>query len=230
MRSLLVPLLFVSVVAAAAVPPSPMQARARRFLINFAANRLDAAQNDFNEQMKATVTPAVLTGFKEQFDRDLGHFMSITAVQEGTEGEFPVVELTARFEKASAVVQVAFDAAGKIGALHFDRVPDNNPELERIGREVLLAFNARRFDDIGKHFDTKMSAQLPPPALEALYRDVTAIYGTFKSVTEVHYTTQRDLRIVNIFADYEKGPMLFEVVFNGSRRIVGWSFRPPKPQ
>lgn len=205
-----------------------MQTAARRFLTNFAGNRLEAAARDFNEQMKATVTPAVLANFKEQFDRDLGHFMSITAVREGMDGDFPVVELTARFEKAPALVQVTFDAAGRIGALHFDRVPDKNPELERIGREVLAAFNARRFDQIGKYFDEKMSAQLPPSALESLYRDVTAIYGKFKSVTEARFATQGDLRVVNIFAEYEKAPMLFEIVFNNDSRVVGWSFRPPR--
>ncbi len=219
MRHVFTALLFVSIaVRATAAAPSPLQATARRFLINFSGNRLEAAANDFNEQMRATVTPSVLANFKQQFDRDLGHFMSITAVQESTDGDFPVVELTARFEKA----------AGRIGALHFDRVPTNNPELEKIGRAVLEAFNGRRFEEIGKYFDVKMSAQLPPSALDSLYTDVTAVYGKFKSVTEARYTTQGDLRIVNIFAEYEKAPMLFEVVFNSNGRVVGWSFRPPR--
>lgn len=229
-RALVSALLFLSIaVRATAAAPSPMTALARRFLVNFAANRLDAAASNFNEQMKATVTPAVLTKFKEQFDRDLGRFMAVTAVQEGSDGTFPVVELTARFEKGSALVQVTFDAAGQIGALHFDRVASNDPMLERIARQVLDAFNAGRFEEIGKHLDEKMNAQLPPSGLESLYRDVTAVYGKFKSVTESQYTTQGDLRIVNIFAEYEKSPMLFEVVFNSNKRIAGWSFRPPPP-
>ena len=230
MRLVFATLLFLSIaVRATAAVPSPSQSVARRFLINFGGNRLEAAAHDFNEQMKATVTPTVLANFKQQFDRDLGRFMSITAVRESTDGTFPVVEMTARFEKASTLVQVTFDAAGRIGALHFDRVPTNNPELERIGREVLTAFNGRRFEEIGKYFDEKMRAQLPPSALESLYRDVTNIYGKFKSVTEAHYTTQGELRIVNIFAEYEKAPMLFEVVFNSNARVAGWSFRPPPP-
>ena len=230
MRHVFTALLFVSVaMRATAAVPSPSQSLARRFLINFGGNRLEAAAHDFNEQMKATVTPTVLANFKQQFDRDLGRFMSITAARESTDGTFPVVEMTARFEKASTLVQVTFDAAGRIGALHFDRVPTNNPELERIGREVLTAFNGRRFEEIGKYLDEKMRAQLPPSALESLYRDVTNIYGKFKSVTEAHYTTQGELRIVNIFAEYEKAPMLFEVVFNSNARVAGWSFRPPPP-
>lgn len=229
MRQLVTALVLATALPAAAAVPSPMQTSARRFLINFAGNRLDAAARDFNEQMKGTVTPAVLAGFKQQFDRDLGHFMSVTAVEEKTDGTFPIVELTARFEKASALVQVTFDAEGRIGALHFDRVPDSNPELEKIARDVLNAFNGRRFEEIGKYLDVKMSAQLPPAALETLCRDVTGIYGKFKYVTEVKYTTQRDLRIVNIFAEYEKAPMLFEAVFNANRRVAGWSFRPPPP-
>ena len=230
MRLVFATLLFLSIaVRATAAVPSPSQSVARRFLINFGGNRLEAAAHDFNEEMRTTVTPTVLANFKQQFDRDLGRFMSITAVRESTDGTFPVVELTARFEKASTLVQVTFDAAGRIGALHFDRVPTNNPELERIGREVLTAFNGRRFEEIGKYLDEKMRAQLPPSALESLYRDVTAIYGKFKSVTEAHYTTQGELRIVNIFAEYEKAPMLFEVVFNSNARVAGWSFRPPPP-
>jgi len=230
MRHVFTALLFVSIaVRATAAIPSPSQSVARRFLINFAGNRLEAAANDFNEQMRATVTPTVLADFKQQFDRDLGRFMSITAVRESTDGTFPVVELTARFEKMSALVQVTFGAAGRIGALHFDRVPTNNPQLERIGRAVLDAFNGRRFEEIGKYLDVKMNAQLPPSALESLYRDVTNIYGKFKAVTEARYATQGDLRIVNIFAEYEKAPMLFEIVFNSNARVAGWSFRPPPP-
>ena len=226
MKTLTHALVLSLAVSASAAVPSPMQTMARRFLVNFAANRLDAAARDFNEQMKATVTADVLTRFKQQFDRDLGPFMSITAVQEGTDGTYPVVELTARFEKASALVQITFDGAGKIGALHFDRVPDRNAELERIAREVFAAFNNRRFDDLGKHFDTKMSVQLPPTALDSLYRDVTGVYGKLKSMGEAQYAMQGDLHVVKISADYEKMPMLFEIVFNNARRVVGWSFRP----
>jgi hypothetical protein len=227
MKPLVSVLVLSLAVSASAAVPSPMQTMARRFLINFAANRLDAAVRDFNEQMKATVTSEVLTNFKQQFDRDLGPFLSITAVQESSDGTFPVVELTGHFEKGSALVQVTFDANGKIGALHFDRVPDHNADLERIAREVFAAFNNRRFDDIGKHFDTKMSVQLPPAGLESLYRDVTGVYGKLKSVGEAQYAMQGDLHVVKLSAEYEKMPMLFEIVFNNTRRVVGWSFRPP---
>jgi len=228
MRHIVTTLLLLSIAARAAAVPSRSESIARRFMINFGAGRLDAAARDFNEQMKATVTPAILTKFKQDFDRDLGHFLSVTAVREGTDGTFPVIEMTARFEKASALVQVTFDAEGKIGSLHFDRVATDDPQLERTARAVLAAFNGGRFGEIGKYLDEKMNAQLPPSALESLYTDVTAIYGKFKAVTHVAYTTQRDLRIVNIFADYEKAPMLFEVVFNAAGRVAGWSFRPPK--
>ena len=206
--------------------PVSLQAVARRFLVNFATGRRDAAAADFNEQMKETVTPAILASKKQEFDRDFGRFQAITAVQDGTDGGFPLVTLTARFEKASALVQVTFDNDGRIGAIRFDRVPDHNPQLERVARDVFDAFNGRRFEQIGKYFDEKMRAQLPPAALESLYNDVTGVYGKFKSLTEVKYATERDLRIVNIFADYEKQPMLFEIVFNPGGRVVGWSFRP----
>jgi hypothetical protein len=229
MRHVVAILLLLSVATrAAAAIPSRFESIARRFMVNFGAGRLDAAAKDFNAEMKATVTPEVLANFKQQFDRDLGHYMSVTAVHAGSDGAFPLIEMTSRFEKGSALVQVIFDAEGKIGSLHFDRVATNDPALERTARAVLAAFNGGRFAEIGKYLDEKMNAQLPPSALESLYTDVTAIYGKFKAVTQVTYTTQRDLRIVNIFADYEKAPMLFEVVFNSSGRVAGWSFRPPR--
>ena len=221
-------LLLVSLAVRATAASSPMQSVARRFLIDFAANRLDAAARNFNEQMRETVTPEVLANLKQRFDRDYGAFRSIAAVRESTDGTFTVVELTTQFEKAPVLLQVTFDAAGRIGALHFDRVPAHDPELERIGRTVLDAFNGRRFEQIGKYLDEKMNAQLPPSALESLYTDVTAVYGKFKAVTEVRYSVQRDLRIVDFVTQYEKGPMLFEVVFNASGRVAGWSFRPPR--
>src|SRR5690242_12560973 len=135
MRTLSTTLLLLSLaVQAVAAPPSPMESMARRFLINFAANRLDVASNDFNDEMRTTVTPEVLARFKAQFDRDLGRFLSVTSARERTEGAFPMIELTARFEKGSELVQVTFDTAGRIGALHFGPVPKNNPELELIAR------------------------------------------------------------------------------------------------
>ena len=225
MKPLVAALLLFSLTAAL---PSAYQATARRFMTNFAANRLDDAALDFNEQMKTTVTPAVLTKFKQQFDRDLGPFRAITAVREGTDGNFPMIEITAQFDKAPALVQVTFDGEGHIGALHFGRPVQHNAYLEKLGRDVLDAFNNRRFEQLGKYFDMKMSVQLPASALESLHDDVTAVYGAFKSVKQVEYTTQRDLRIVNVYADYEKQPMLFEVVFSAGGRVVGWSFRPPK--
>src|SRR6266702_1483571 len=110
MRHVVTALLFVSIAArAAAAVPSRSQSVARRFLINFSGNRLEAAASDFNEQMRATVTPSVLANIKQQFDRDLGRFMSIKSVQESKDGSFDVIELTTRFEKASALVQVTFD-------------------------------------------------------------------------------------------------------------------------
>lgn len=178
--------------------------------------------------MRTTVTPEVLAKFKREFDSELGQFLSVTSARESTDGTFPVVELTARFARGSELVQVTFDEAGKIGALHFGRVAEGNPELEGVGRKVLDAFNGRRFEELGKYFDLKMNAQLPPSELATLYEDVTGIYGKFKSVTKIEYATQRDLRIVKILAEYEKMPMLFEAVFNTSGRVVGWTFRPPK--
>jgi hypothetical protein len=225
MKPLAAALLLLSLTAAL---PSAYQATARRFMTNFAANRLDDAALDFNEQMKATVTPAVLTKFKQQFERDLGPFHAVTVAREGLDGNFPMIELTAQFEKGPALVQVTFDPEGRIGALHFGRPTQHNAYLEKLGRDVLDAFNNRRFEQLEKYFDMKMSAQLPPSALESLHDDVTAVYGAFKSVTKVEYTTQRDLRVVDVHAEYEKAPMLFEVVFNAAGRVVGWSFRPPR--
>jgi hypothetical protein len=230
MKPLAIAILALSLAAqaATAAAPSALQAIARRFLLNFTSNRLDAAAMDFNEQMKATVTPEVLTKFKQQFDQDLGHFRSIASVKESTEGVFAVVELTAQFEKGPALVQVTFDAGGSIGALHFGRPETNNPVLERTARQVFDAFNNRRFEEVARTFDPRMSAQLPLPALESLHDNVTGVYGKFQAVTGVRFRVERDLRVVTILATYEKQPMLFEAVFNAAGRVVGWSFRPPK--
>src|SRR5438874_2572107 len=82
----------IALCATAAATMTPQQSAAKRFLNNFAANRLDAASSDFNEQMRGTVTLAVLTNFKQQFDRDLGRFLAVRSVHEGMSGDFPVVE------------------------------------------------------------------------------------------------------------------------------------------
>jgi hypothetical protein len=207
---------------------TPQESMARTMLMNFTAGRFDAARKDFNDTLLKTVTSAMLTDLKQQFDTEAGTFQFVSNVREGRDDDqFRFAELTARYEKSSVIVRVVFDQANKIGGVFFNRVvPEKvDPALEAAARELLTAFVQGRFADVGKDFTPKFAAQLPPAGLENLRRQIGETYGTFRGVIAVGQATEKEYRILNLTAMYDRKVSVV-VVFDAAGKVNGLRFSP----
>jgi len=207
---------------AGAVPASPVSI-ARDLLANFNAGRFDAASRHFNETMRATATPSILSELKRQSDAELGGFRSITDVRQRREGGFRLVELVCQYEKSSASFRVVFDIDNHVGAIFLDPIviAPVDPVLQATARELLKNFVAGDFEATAKQFDPKLRAQLTPPRLTRLQAQVTSAYGTFRSVTAVRQMTEHDYRTIELTTAYDRLPVSFLVVFDNAGRVTG---------
>ena len=75
-------------------------------------------------------------------------------------------------------------------------------------------------------FDATMSAQLPSDKLAAVWGQLTAQYGAFKSQGKVQSGAQPGYFIVVIECSFEKGNLLARVVFDGEGKVAGLNFSP----
>ncbi|MDQ6799323.1 MAG: DUF3887 domain-containing protein [Acidobacteriota bacterium] len=211
---------------------SPLESRAREFVANFNSRKFDMVSKDFNETMRAAVTPAVLADLKQQSDSNLGRFQSIILVRQRREGGFRVVEIVCRYEKSLASFRVAFDSEDRIGALYLDPIAAEpvEPVLEAAARDWLRNVNAGDFEAATRHFEKNLQMQLSPSKLEKLQVQIKNSYGKFRSIKEVHQMTEEPFRTIDLIAAYERASVLIHVAFNSSDRITGIRLEPVQPE
>lgn len=209
---------------------SPIEQMARALLANFVVGRFDVAAADFNDTLLPLMPLAALAEVKGELDSQAGAFQSVTEVRQGREDGFRVVELIAKFEKSPVSVRVVFDNSDRVGAVHFNPIvaPPVEPALEAMARDLLADLVAGRFDDAGKHFDDTMRAQLPPRGLAELSRQIANVYGTYRSVTEVHQRLSTPYRIVDLIAACDKTILVLSVAFDAQNRIAAVHVAPKK--
>lgn len=207
---------------------SPIETTARAMLTNFVLARFEAATSEFNDDLRPIVTPAVLAEVKTRLDDQFGRFFLIKEVHEGREEGSRTVTLTTRFEKGDVAVVVVFDLLDRIGAVHFNPILEVDPKLEAIARELLGNFTGGHFDDAVKPFDPTMRAQLPPTSMASLATNISEIFGTFRSVTEIHQRTDKGFRVVDMTLAYTKAPVDFRVAFDGQNRVSALHISPHK--
>jgi hypothetical protein len=207
---------------------SPRETVAREFVTNFAAGRLEAATKDFNEAMRATVTLPTLAELKQQIDEQVGPFVAVTDVWQGNDNGFPVIGLTCQYEKFPVSVRVSFDVNDRVAAIHANPIVPLPvaSDLEAEARELLANFNAGLFNNVSRHFDTAMRAQLTPSKLAELHNKVTWRYGAFRSVTEVRQREERGLTAIELSTTFDKAPVMVRVVFDSKRRVAGLKIEP----
>lgn len=205
---------------------SPIETTARAMLTNFVTGRFEAATSDFSDALRPMVTPAILAEMKSQLDHQFGGFIVVKEAREGRQDGLRTVELTAKFQKGDISVVAAFDLLDRIEAVHFNPILEVDPKLEAIAREVLDNFSAGHFDDAAKHFDATMRAQLPPASMASLAANIDEVFGTFRSVTEVHQRTDNAFRIIEMTLSYTKAPVMFRVTFDGRNRVTGLHISP----
>ena len=207
---------------------SPLEQIAREILANFTAGRFEAATVDFNETLRPLISPALLAQVKQQLDAQVGAFRAVTEVHQRREDGFRVVELIAKFEKSPVSVRVVFDNVDRVGSVYFNAIttPPVDPALEAIARELLANLVEGRFDDAGKHFDDTMRAQLPPPGVAELSRNIANTFGTFRSITEVHQRIEKPYRIIDLIVACDKSQLAFRVAFDVRSRIAAVHISP----
>ncbi|MEA2239319.1 MAG: uncharacterized protein QOC81_4043 [Thermoanaerobaculia bacterium] len=208
--------------------PSPIEQAAREMLTNFTAYRFEAAVLDFNDELRPQVTPAVLADIKQQMDRTVGMFRSVTAVHQRNQDGFRVIELVAKYQRSPVSVRVVFDGNNKVGAVYFNPIQPApvDPALEKIARGVLTDLMAGRFDDAAKPFDDTMRAQLTPAKLADLNRSILNLYGAVRSITEVRTRVEEPYRIIDVIAACEKMPLAFRVGFDAKNRVAAVHISP----
>jgi hypothetical protein len=207
---------------------SPIESTARALLLNFVAGRFDAATRDFNDQLRPIATPLLLAETKERLDHDAGAFQSVSEVRRRTEDGFRVIELIAKFATSSVSVRVVFDLNDRVGAVYFNPIlpPAADPVLEGIARELLASVIGGNFDRATNHFDVTMRAQFTPESFSALRKNIADLYGTFKSVTEVHQRNEKPFRVIDVIAAYDKMPLALRVAFDSRGSVVALHISP----
>lgn len=207
---------------------SPIEQTARELLANFTAGRFEAACRDFNDELRPMVTAAVLANVKEQCDRQVGAFQSVSEVHQGSEDGFRMVELIAKFDKSPVSVRVVFDNYDRVRAVYFNPIvpPLADPALEAVARELLANIVAGHFDEAGRHFDDTMRSQLSPAGLAGLSKNIANAFGTFRSVTEVHQRFEKPFRIIDLIVACDKTPLAFRVAFDVRDRIAAVHISP----
>jgi hypothetical protein len=211
---------------------TPIESEARALLTNFASGRIADATRDFNDQLRPVVTPALLADVKRQLDQQAGQFYLIKEARQGMKEGFRSVELIARYEKCLVSVEVLFDPFDRIQTVYFNPIlePPIDPALEAIAREILTNFNARHFDDAVKPFNADMAAQLTPASMAALSENIARIFGTYRSVTEVHQRDDRAYKVIDLTLAYTNGPVAFSVAFDAQKRVAALQIAPFKKQ
>lgn len=212
------------------VPPlQPLETIARQLFTNFVSARYAAVAKDFNEEMRATVTPKELAQQRDLIASQIGPFEYIMTVKRRTEGGWPVVDVTAKYERSLAVMTVSFDETFHVSKVTIAPLTGPPPDpLEREARSFLADFNARNFEAVENRFDARMRQSLPTPQLEELSRTVTRTYGAFTSITEARTGKRANLTTVELLADYSGTPVQVSVVFNRAHRIAGLTFAPAR--
>ena len=224
------------ILAATHLPPPPFvpwpeDKAARELLTNFNAGELTLAAKDFNGDMRATTTPAILKKVKQELDEGAGAFKEVTETRHAKDAGFRIVVFLCAYEKGPVDFEVTFDHSGHVGAISVKRIVDEKPDakLEAAARQFVDDFTTRRFEVAGKAFDGNLQQQLTPGKLAALSQDVSRRYGTFQSVTKVSQRQQNVYRVIDLTAAFDRSPAAFSLVFDGAGRIAGVHIEPATP-
>jgi hypothetical protein len=221
--------------AIAGHPPTrvvaPIETEARELLAYFTAGDFAAASKDFDDAMRAIVTPAVLADMKRQVETTLGKFVSIKDVRQRRADGFRNVELTAQYTKSRAILRVQFDPLDRVRAVFLDPLVDPKPDAkrERIARELLANVVAGRFDEAARDFAPTLRVQLPASRLAQLARDLTSHFGTFSAVAEVTEKSEPGVTQIDLLSQYDRSRVVVSVVFDADGRVSGLKVTPAGP-
>jgi hypothetical protein len=221
--SILLALLF----AVSAAPASHIERVARELLDNFNAGRFDAASKDFNNTLRAKVTPQLLDEMKKELNAETGQFRSIEDVRERRINGQRVIDMMLRYDKSLVAFRTAFDGFDGVASVYFTQIKAD-PVLEATSRSLLDAFVASDLDKTSKDFNATLRNQLTRDRLAELRANVAASYGAFKSVADVSQRLWNGYRVIDLTTMWEKNTITVSVTFDADGKVGGLFMAPQK--
>ena len=98
--------------------------------------------------------------------------------------------------------------------------------MTELTQRMLTNFVAGRFEDVSKPFHPDMRLKLTPQDMAGISANVTQIFGTFQSVTEVRQQVEKGYKIIEVIAAYTKAPVVFRATFDAQGRVCAMQIAP----
>jgi hypothetical protein len=99
------------------------------------------------------------------------------------------------------------------------RAPMQSP-IESIARQLVMNFNAGRFDAASHDFNDAMQTTLPPSTMADVKRQADSELGRFQSISSMRQKTENGFRVVEVLCKYEKSVASFRVKFDATDRVA----------
>jgi len=220
--------IFLALFFALPAPPvTHVEKIARELLDNFNAGRFEAASKDFNNTLRAKVTPALLEEMKKELNAETGQFRSIDDVRERRINGQRVVDMMLRYDRSLVSFRTAFDGFDGVASVYFTQIKAD-PVLEATSRDLLNAFVANDLDKASKDFNATLRNQLTRQRLAELRANVAASYGAFKSAADVSQRSWNGYRVIDITTMWEKNTITVSVTFDAGGKVGGLFMAPQK--
>lgn len=208
-------------------PASHVEKVARELLENFNAGRFDLASKDFNNILRARVTPALLEETRKELNAEAGQFVSIEDIRERRANGARVIDMMLKHEKSLVSFRTVFDGFDGVAAVYFTQIKAD-PVLDKVTRDLFAAFMANDFDKASKDFNGTLRNQLTHERLAQLRASVTENYGAFKSVGEASQRLWNGYRVIDLSTNWEKNTISVSVTFDADGRVGGLRMAPQK--
>jgi len=208
-----------------AAPPSHIERVAHELLDNFNAGRFADASKDFNNTLRAKVTPELLEELKKELNAEAGQFRSVEDTRERRINGQRVIDMMLRYDKSLVSFRTSFDGFDGVASVYFTQLKAD-PLLEATSRSLLDAFVAKDLDKASKDFNATLRSQLTRDRLAELRAQVDVSYGAFKSVGDLSQRMWNGYRVIDITTMWEKNTITVSVTFDGAGKVGGLRLAP----
>lgn len=97
---------------------------------------------------------------------------------------------------------------------------------ETLARDIVNDLAARNFDKVEARYSAAMVQALPHGKLAAVWDQVGAQVGSFKSIRKVDLGEAGGNRLAVVTCDFERGALAVKLAFGGDNHLVGLFFAP----
>ena len=107
--------------------------------------------------------------------------------------------------------------------------PDSKADYSDIGRLTMEQFAAGKYDELSNNFISPAKTQVSAGTLKQIWDGIIKQYGKFKSVSEK--TNQQFIKgvvVVYVTCEFENAKIVFKVVINNEKKVVGFFINPSK--